>query len=99
MRQQRTQGLAPDFPAVLADLVPKPSVYFHGAITELTSQSDDLCDDQLSHTAGVGERGIEDGNALLGRVIKINLVRPDTEATYDEEVLRLAEDILGELRL
>lgn len=94
-----TQSLASNLPALGADLVPGASVHLVGSIAKLTGKNDDLGDDQLSDTARVGEGGVEDGDTILGGELEVDLVGADTEATDDEEVLGLSEDLLGELCL
>lgn len=94
-----TQSLASNLPALGADLVPCTTVHLVGSVAELTGEGDDLRDDQLSDTARVGERGVEDGDTILGSKLEVDLVGTDTEAADDEEVCSLTEDLFGELCL
>ena len=72
---------------------------FHGAISQLSSQHNDLADDKLSNTARVCEGGIEDGDAMLGRIVEVDLVGPNAETTDHDQVLGFTEDFLAELGL
>ena len=48
-------------------------------------QADDFTHDQFSHTACVGERRVEHGDAGVGRTGQINLIGPDTEAPHSTQ--------------
>lgn len=50
-----TKGLAPDLPALVADLVPSASMHLHRTISKLTSEGDDLSNDKLRNTPGIAE--------------------------------------------
>ena len=94
-----TQSLASNLPALGADLVPGTAVHLVGSVAELTGKGDDLGNDKFSDTARVGEGGVEDGDTILGSKLEVDLVGTDTEATDDEEVCGLTENLLGELCL
>lgn len=70
-----------------------------GAISQLSSKSNDLRNNQLCHTARIGEGGVEDCDTLFGGIIEIDLVGTDAEATDDNQILRLAEDLFAKLGL
>lgn len=74
------QRLASNLPAPTADLVPCASVHFIRTITQLPCQSNNLCNDEFSDTTGIAERGVEDGDAMLGRVLEVDLIRTDAKA-------------------
>lgn len=65
----------------------------------MAGENDHFTDDQLGNTAGVTEGGVEDGNTLIGSILKIDLVGTDTEATDDDEVLGLLQNTGSELSL
>lgn len=56
------------------------------AITQLTSQSNDLPNDQFRDAARVTEGRVEHCNAIVGGALEVDLVRSDAEAADDDEV-------------
>lgn len=94
-----TQSLATNLPALGANLVPGATVHLVGSVAELTGEGDDLGDDEFGHTAGVGERGVEDGDTMAGSKVEVDLVGANAEATNDKEVLGLTQNTLGKLGL
>lgn len=62
------------------------------SISQLPCQGDDLANDKFRHAAGVAEGGVEDGDAVLGRILEVDLVRADAEAADDDDVLGFAQD-------
>lgn len=94
-----TENLPPNLPAFRANLVPRPTVHFHGAVSELAGKNDDFPDNQLRYATRVREGRVEYSYSLLRGIVQIHLVRADTEASNNEQVLRLLEDLLVELRL
>lgn len=94
-----TEGLAPNLPALRAHLVPGASVHLIGPVAELARKSDDLGDDQLSHTARVGKGRVENSYAMIRCELNIHLVRANAETTNDEQVLRFSENLGCQLGL
>lgn len=94
-----TQSLATNLPALGANLVPGATVHLVGSVAELTGEGDDLGNDELGYTAGVGEGGVEDGDTMAGSEVEVDLVGTNAEATNDKEVLGLTKDTLGQLGL
>jgi hypothetical protein len=74
-------------------------VHFIRTITELTGKGDDLSDHELGDTAGVAERGVEHGDTVLRRILEVDLVGTDTEATHDDEVSGFLQHTSRELCL
>lgn len=70
-----------------------------GTVTQLSSQGNDLSNDQFSNAARVAERGVEDSNAVVRSILDINLVCSDTEATHNYEISGLFQDTGSELSL
>ena len=68
-------------------------------VAELTSQCNDLGDDQLRNTAGVAEGRVEDGDTVVCGILQVDLIRPNTEAADDDEIAGLFQDARGELGL
>ena len=98
-RTRLTKRLSTDLPALGADFIPGAAVHLVGAVAKLAGQRDDFSDDELGDTARVGKRGVEDGDAMAGSIVEIDLVGTDAEAADDEQVLGFAQHLLGELRL
>jgi hypothetical protein len=94
-----SEGLSTDLPAAGGNLVPGPLVHLHGTVTKLASEHDDLGDDQLGDGTRVGEGRVEDGDTVLGGIVKVDLVGSDTKTSDNDQVLCLAKDIGGELGL
>lgn len=67
-----------------------------GAIGELAGEDDDFGDDELSDGAGVGEGGVEDGNAGAGSKGEVDGRSTDAEGANAEEVFSVLEDGGGE---
>jgi hypothetical protein len=99
VRLTHTESLATDFVAVGRDLLPVSLVHLQVPVTQLSRKEDDLSNDQLCDGAGVGEGRIEDSDTLLSSVLEIHLIRADTEASNDTELLGSIEDLLGNLGL
>lgn len=59
-------------------------MHFHGAITKLTGEGNDLGNDEFCDAARVAEGRVEDADAMLGGVLEVHLVRADTEASDHE---------------
>lgn len=70
-----------------------------GAVAELAGKDHHFTNDQLSNTARIAERGVEDGNTMICSILEINLIGTDTETTDDNEVLRFLQDAGSELGL
>lgn len=97
MQTSLTQSLASYLPALCADLVPGAAVHLRGAVAQLASEGNYFGDDELSNAARVGKGGVEDGNAVVGGVVEVDLIGADAEATHDKQVLGLAKDTFGQL--
>jgi len=94
-----TKGLATDLVAVSRDLGPDALVHLVVAVAQLSGQQHNLGNDQLSDRARVGEGRVEDGDALLGRDLEVNLVGTNAEAANDAQLLGRIQDLLGQLGL
>lgn len=81
-----TEGLSPNLPASLGDLVPDAFPHLPRAIAELTAEGDNLGDDELGDRARVGEGRVEDGDSCFGGGEEVDLVGSDAEAADDEEL-------------
>lgn len=68
-----------------------------GSIAELTSEDDNLANDELGDAARVGEGRVENSDTMTCGVIEIDLVSTDAKAANDEQVLGLAENALAQL--
>jgi hypothetical protein len=62
-------------------------VHLVGAVAKLTGESDYLSYNQFGHASRVREGRVKDGDALSSRIGQIDLVRANTEAADDQEVL------------
>ena len=69
------------------------------AVAQLSGQQDDLSNDQLGHRSRVGEGRVEDGDALGGSMLEIDLVGTDTETSNDAQLLGSIQNLLGQLCL
>ena len=87
-----TERLSTYLPATIANLVPGAPVHLVRAIPKLSSQRDDFGNDQLSNTAGVAEWGIKYCDAMLGCVLRVDLVCAYAETANDYQVLRFPKD-------
>lgn len=94
-----TESLSSDFPALLANLVPGPTVHLHRTVTKLTGEDDNLRNDKLGNASRVRKGRVEHSDALLRSKLKIHLVRTNAEAPNDQQVLRFPKDLLSELCL
>lgn len=94
-----TQSLPPNLPALIANLLPIPSVHLFIPITKLPSQGNDLSNHQLSNTSRITEWRVEDNDSVLCSVVEVNLVGTDTEASNSKQVLCLLEDLLRQFCL
>ena len=94
-----TERLSTYFPATIANLVPCTPVHLVRAIPKLSGQRDDFGDDQLSNTPGVAEWGIKYCDAMLGCVLRVDLVCAYAETANDYQVLRFPKDPTCELGL
>jgi hypothetical protein len=65
----------------------------------LSSKRNDLGDDKLGNTARVCKRRIEDSNPVPRSIFEVNLVSPNAEATYHDQIFGFAEDPLSKLSL
>jgi len=74
-------------------------MHFPATIAQLSGQEDNLGQDQLGDGSRVGEGRVEDGDALLGRDLQIDLVGSDAETTNDAQFLGGVQDFFGELGL
>lgn len=74
-------------------------MHFNGSIAELSGQGDNFGNDQFRNTARVCEWGVEHGNTTASSIIEVDLVGSDTEASDDEQVLGLAQNLLAQLCL
>ena len=68
--------------APLADFFHRPWCIPDRSVEQLPVQADDFTHDQFSHTACVGERRVEHGDAGVGCTGQINLIGADTEAPH-----------------
>lgn len=68
-------------------------------VAKLPAKSNDFGNDELSDTAGVAERRIEDGNAALSGVLEVDLIGPNAKAAYKQQIFGMTEDFLRELSL
>jgi hypothetical protein len=91
-----TERFPADLPAFIADFVPHPLAHLMSALHVLSTQGNDLTDDQLSNTAGVAERAVEHGNPALGSVFQVDLICADAKAPNTYEILSMLEDVLGQ---
>ena len=74
-------------------------MHFVAPVTQLAGQGYDLAYYELGDRPGVRERGVENADAMSGRVFEVDLVCTNTEAAHDDEVLRCREDSGGQLSL
>lgn len=81
-----TKGLTSNFPTVLGELVPDTGSHLMGSVDDLSRKGNDLGDDELSNGSGIGEGRVENGDTSLGSVLKVDLVRTDTETANDQEL-------------
>ena len=65
----------------------------------MSSQRDNFGNDQLSNTPGVAERGVEYCDAMLGSVLRVDLICAYAETANDYQVLRFPKDSTCELGL
>lgn len=96
---KHTQSLSTNLPALCANFVPGATVHLNGSIAELSSQGDNFGNDQFRNTARVCEWGVENGNTTASGISEVDLVGSDTEASDDEQVLGLAQNLLAQLCL
>lgn len=64
----------------------------------MSSKSDDLRNDKFSHTAGIAERRVKHSNSMLSCVLDIDLIRSNTEASDNDQVLGLPKYAGGKFR-
>ena len=62
-----TKGLAPDLPTALGLFVPNTLVHFIATLEVLAGESHNLGNNELRDGTRIGEWGVEDWNASLGR--------------------------------
>lgn len=74
-------------------------MHLTGAVAKLASQRNDLCNDQLGHTARIAEWRIEDSNTMIGSILKVNLICSDTETANGYKIPSLFQHTSGQLRL
>lgn len=92
------QRLAPDFVGVLGRLEPAATVGHGVLFGHAAQQQDSLCQHQFGHRAGVGIRGVEDGNAALAGGVQVHLVGADAKAAHGHQLVGVSEHFFGELR-
>lgn len=74
-------------------------MHLAGTITKLTSQRNDLGNDQLGDAARVTKWRIEDRNAMVGSILEVDLVCSDAEAADGDKVPCLFQHTRGQFRL
>ena len=75
-----TERLTTDFPTLCADLVLGPPMHLHAPIACLPSEEDNLAQNQLGDRSRVTEWGVEDSDSVLGSIVQVDLVCPNTKA-------------------
>lgn len=80
------QCFTTDLPAAPGLLVPETLAHLPATLEVLSSESDDLGNDELSDGARVREGGVEDGNASFGGGGEVDLVCADAEAADDKQL-------------
>ena len=93
----QTQGLAPDFIAVLGRLEPAAAVGRGVLLGNAAHQVDGMGNHQFRHGTGIGIGGIEYRDTTLQGSIEVYLVGTDTETTHADQLLRCLEHLFGEL--
>ena len=69
------------------------------AVTKLSCQNDDFCQDEFGDGARIRERRIKDADPVLGSVAKVDLVGADAEAADDDQIFGMGENAGGQLGL
>ena len=64
---------------------------------EVADEEQDAHDNVLRHGDDVGARDLENLDALLDGSVQVNVVRADASGDAELEVLRLLDDILGDI--
>lgn len=59
-------------------------MHFVRAVAKLAGQSNNFRNDELSHTARVGEGRVEHGDTMGSGVLEVDLVGADAEAADDK---------------
>lgn len=67
-------------------------MHFCRTVGELAGEEDDFGYDELGDGAGVGEGGVEDGDAGPGGIGEVDLGGANAEAANREEVFGVRED-------
>ncbi len=70
---------AADLVGAVGVLVPDAGVHRRVLLGQAPGQRDDLRDRELDHAAGIGERRVEDGDALAGGGGEVDLIGADAE--------------------
>ena len=65
---------------------------------EVADEEKDAHDDVLRDGDDVGARDLEDLDALLDGSVQVDVVRANTSGDTELEVLRLVDDVLGDIR-
>ena len=91
------QRAAAHLVAALRGLVPDAVVHPLRLLGQSAGQRDDLADDQLDDTAGVGVRRVERRDPALCRGREVDLVGADAEGADRHQLGGVLEDALGDL--
>ena len=91
------QRFAAHLKAALGRLVPAAGMGAFAAAGDAPQQHDDLPDHQLGHAAGVGERRVEDRDAVAAGGGEVHLVSADAEAADQHQPVGGGEYLGGEL--
>jgi hypothetical protein len=80
-----------------ADLDPAATVAGSVFLRDAAQQQDRFGQNQFRHGTGVGVRGVEHGDTALAGSTQVNLVGADAETADRDQLLRVIEDLFGQL--
>ena len=89
------ERLASHFMRAGSRLVPHTVLHMMGVRRNAAHQANDVADNQFHHGASVGIWGIEHGDAVLARIVEIDLIGADAEATDSRERRTCVDDFAG----
>ena len=89
------ERLASHFMRAGSRLVPHTVLHMMGVRGNAAHQANDVADNQFHHGASVGIWGIEHGDAVLARIVEIDLIGADAEAADGRERRTCVDDFAG----
>ena len=89
--------LAAGLDAVIGQLLPDPAVALGTLFGNTAQQQQDFTQHQFGDGAGVGEGGVEDGNATHLGGLEVDLIGTDAEAADGDQLARRVQYLLSQL--